>query len=205
MAPFSIKQRISGPGSAYIEWGDPTHAVKMIAVVRGPRQQMTNRPPFEVDVSFAGFFSQDREGIEIGTDISTFIRDGIESAIDWNFYPQSTIGVFIKVIEGPQSELDQYLAPGILVVVEALKDASIKLSDDVSCSTLALDATGAISSTKGDDTVAQVSVGILRKTGAVSAFHQSGILPGGSGKVPELIAYAKMGIESMRNQLARYQ
>lgn len=188
--PYTLQPGVAGPGSAYIEYGQAPNTVRMIAVIIGPKQHTANKPSFEVDVSFAGFFSKDKQGTEIGGDIATYLREGIEQSIDLDAYPHMMISVYIKVLDGPISCVDAYLVPGMLLIDEAIRNGNINMVDTVLCTSILLQ-TDESATMDGSESSAQVTVGIQAKSGQVTLLHQTGLLQDGAAGISRAIQLAQ--------------
>ena len=201
---INIKLDVAGLGSAYIEWGTGKSATKMIAVVRGPRQQSANRSAFDVDVSFAQISLLEDETPDLGKDLASYIKEGIEGALSLELYPQSAVTIFIKVLQSGSS-IHSLLSPAVIVAGVACKQAGIHMKDQVLSIPIAITQSRDYLIDPEDSVINSlpcITVGMTMSTRQVTVLHLSGLVDGGADILDSLINTADSALSQLAQVVA---
>ena len=174
----NIALDITGPGSAYVEWGSGSSSTKLIAVVKGPRQQSVTRSAFDVDVSFAPFANITTDPNELSRDLAAYIKEGIEGSLSLELYPYSAVTIYIKVLQCGRS-IHSMLSPSIIASMAACKQAGIQIKDQVVSVAIAVSKTGDFV-VDPDDQICDdwpcASIGLTVESRQMTVFHLTGMI-----------------------------
>lgn len=199
-----IQRNICGAGSAYVEWGNGLSTTKLIAVVKGPRQQSALRSTFEVDVSFSFLqFSGDTKS-DLANEVASCIKEGTEGCIDLSRYPQCAISVFVKFIQCG-ANIHSLLSPAILATVIACQEANIDMRDELICVPVAVLGSGvAVANPNSSQCEANpcASIGILANKRQVAFIHLTGTLNEPLPMIDSLLQIAEGALNEVRAVIA---
>lgn len=202
---LNVSVGIAGLGSAYVECGMGHSSTKLIVSVRGPRQQPSNRSSFDVETTYASFAAPGDSRHDISKDISAFMKEAIEGSICLDLYPQSSVTLHVKILQGGTC-IHSTLPSAIVAASIACIHAGLQMRDRVLAVCLAINGQSdfhinpdkSMISTKPCATVA-----IMEKSRMLSLLHISG---GGieeaAGSVDSLIDVADQAISDLSISLA---
>jgi len=199
---FTSNLDVCGPGSAYIELGSGQAATKIIASVRGPRQQPINRSVFDVEVSYAPFVSYEKDSAnDFSREIAAYVKEAIESSLCLDLYPQSAVTIYIKILQCGRS-IHSVLAPAITVSSLACQRAGIKAHDKVIGVALGLSDLGDFVVNPADDITTSrpsATIGMWQSTRAVSFLHITGVISGGEDMIDSFVNVADSAVTEISN------
>lgn len=196
---ITVKRDVSGPGSAYVEWGNGSSMTKVIAVVKGPTQQSTLRAIFEVDVSFTSFASIIPNQHDSSKEIASYIKEGFEGCIDMDQYPQCAVSVFVKVIECGEC-IHTTISACILAAVEACAAAGIASHDSIICLPVGVLSNGEfiVNPSTKDCATCSVSIGMTVKSRQVVFIHATGTLSKPVDQIDSLVNLVDGSVDKFR-------
>lgn len=202
LRPVRICHGIAGEGSIYLEWGSGADIVKLIASVRGPRQQAVSRSKFEVEVSFAAFASLVFEASEFERDLAQFVKEAIEGFVMMEEYPFSALSVELKILECGSS-LTCLISPAITAASLACSKAGIQMQDEVVSVTLGVTPSGELLVDPEDRFAPLIpccTIAMGTKSRRISFMHTSGVLKA-TDVLESMMAAADRLTEILRSQI----
>ena len=177
LSRIAVSRGVSGKGSAYVEWGQGSTATKLIAIVRGPRQQSITRSQFEVDISFSSFIGLTDFTSSASRDLSSYVKEAIEGVINMELYPCAAISVHIKVLQC-SNYIHSLIAPGIAAAVIACQEGGIALREPVVAVPLSVSPAGesVVDPDSFLNNVATATIALNAKSRTVSFLHLTGVV-----------------------------
>lgn len=196
---LSIQRNVSGPGSAYVEWGDGLSVTKLIAVVKGPRQQSTLRAIFEVEASFASFIDSNKNELASTKEIASYVKEAVEGCVDMEKYPQCAVSVFLKIIQCGSGSIHNLLCASVLATFTALREAGIATSDELVCLPISLLPNGEFQINRADPCL---TIGITVKSRKIAFIHSTGLLKEPIEQVESMVNLISSSIEPFSQVIA---
>ena len=172
----AITRGVSGKASAYIEWGAGESATKLVAVVRGPRQQSMTRSHFDVEISFPSFAGTPSHTSEVGRDLSAYVKEAIEGTINMEQYPNAAISIHIKVLQCNQS-IHSLISPAIAAAIAACREGGISMKEAVVAVPVAIvEQEYVVDPNAFPPTAAAATIAFNVESRSVSLLHLTGIV-----------------------------
>lgn len=200
---LNVRTGLCGKDSAYVEWGNGSSVTKIVAIVKGPRQQTSQKAIFEVDVSFTAF-AEYRSGVYSGKEIASYVKEAVEGCIDMDEYPQCAVTVFLKVIQSGQN-LHSMISASVLAAMTACKSSGIKVRDEVICLPVAVLPSGDLRLNPSDIEATEcpcVSIGLTVKGRQLCFMHLSGKLSKSVDELDALVTLVDASVEEFRSLVA---
>jgi ribonuclease PH len=201
---FSTSTDVCGPGSHYIEVGSGPDATKVIATVRGPRQQPINRSAFEVDVSYAPFaVLQIPNFPDLSKEIAAYVKEAVESSLCLELYPQTAVTIYIKILQCGSS-IHTILPVAITASSLACKQAGISIKDVVVGVSVAVSESGEYIINPSDDIATSqpcATIAMWKDNHQISFLHITGKLVGGEDTIDSIVNMADSAITEISNSI----
>ena len=180
LRPVSIKSGVleKADGSCYLEWGEN----KVLAAVYGPRECFPKheQDPLKARLRFrynmAPFSVEERKRPgpdRRSTEISKVSREAFEKVILLEYFPRTSIDVFVEVLQADAGTR----CAGLTAASVALADAGIPMKDLlVACAAGKVEGTVVLDLNKGEDNQgeADLPLGISPKTGEIVLMQMDG-------------------------------
>ena len=177
---IKLNPGVSGEGSVYIEWGSGDNIVKLIAAVRGPRQQSITRAKLEVEASFTPFASRSVDSSDFERDLAAYVKEAIEGFVELDLYPFSAIYVDIKVVECGGT-LTTIISPAITAASRAFREAGISMKEEIVSVAIGVIPSGELLVDPEESFVSMIPccvVAIGTTTRRIALLHTTGVLKG---------------------------